>query len=235
MNSHIITIDGPSASGKGTIAKLVAKQLNFNYLDSGLIYRALAFLFIKHNIAIEDNMHINSSEIMLIIDKLPSILPINSLKYYNDSNNTNKDNIILLITTEFYGMKASILGKNSQIRAMLLPIQRLYEANNLVTDGRDMGSVVFPHAFLKIFLTASLEARSNRRFLQLQKSNPNLTLQDVVNDISNRDTQDISRKHAPLIYNNDYYLLDNSHLNILQSVAQIINWYNKKTHNLLLP
>lgn len=213
---YIITIDGPASSGKGTVAKLAAKQLSFNYLESGAIYRAVAWLVVNEG---------------LNLDSLPAILELIAkldLKFENNLVIANSVNITNDLRLEPVGMMASKLAAVTQIRQKLLQYQRDFAKGvNLVTDGRDMGSVVFPQATLKIYLTANLQTRAKRRFEQLQLSGRAGTMEGVFADILLRDKQDTSRSDSPLIYDDSYKLLDNSNLSIDETVMQIIRWFDE--------
>lgn len=217
MIAKVITIDGPAASGKGTVAKLLAKKLKFAYLDSGGIYRAVALYAINQKIKSDMNKilkNISNIEINFLDNKV----------YLNDKDVTEE------IRHENVGMLASKLAKNKKIRSKLLNFQRSFAktAKGLVTDGRDMGSIVFPNAILKVFLTASCEVRANRRYKELQNLGKSVKISDILNDITIRDKQDSNRKVAPLMHDDSFRLLDNSHLNIEDTVKLIFKWYKEK-------
>ena len=218
MNKYkIIAIDGPSSSGKGTIAKIVAQKLGFSYLDSGSIYRALALLVLRYGYT--------ENDLEKILDLIKHEL---SLTFKNDGLYLNDENIEFAIRDEKVGMWASNLGKNAEIRNNLLSYQKKFaECDNLVTDGRDMGSVVFPQAILKIFLSASAQKRAERRFNQLQLLGKSVKIQSILQDIVTRDKQDSDRSVAPLVFNNTYKMLDNTELSIEECVDQIISWYQE--------
>jgi len=213
----IITIDGPSASGKGTIAKEIAKQLNFYYLDSGALYRIIAYITLKNNYTLLD------------MDKI-----------VNDFHNTNiifqKDNILLnandisqQIKNEEIGALASKLATKSDIRNELLIWQKNYAVNkNLVTDGRDMGTIVFPHAVCKIFLIADINKRALRRYLQLLEQNKKINQEEVLQALIQRDDRDKNRSLAPLIAASDAFIIDNTDLTIDETVAMVLQHFNSK-------
>lgn len=216
MANKIIAIDGPSSSGKGTIAKLVANQLNFDYLDSGSIYRALALVTIRNKIATD-----NIAQILKLLGNL-------EISFCSIGVFIGQENITDKIREESIGMMASTLSKNPEIRLNLLDYQRSFAKHgNLVTDGRDMGNIVFPKAQLKVFLTASAEKRAQRRFKQLQDSGKPVKMESILRDIILRDRQDSERSVAPLRFGNDYKLLDNTNLTIRECVEQIVDWYNQ--------
>jgi|SRR5579863_1863745 len=211
----IITIDGPASSGKGTVAKKVAKQLGFNYLDSGSIYRALGLMVIKEQVEKS-----NVTAILKLIDQM-------SLSFVDDNVILNGQDETAKLRTESVGMMASIIGKIPEVRARLLNFQQSFDkAPGLVTDGRDMGSVVFPKADLKVFLTASAEKRALRRHSQLQNSSHSGTIEAILRDIAARDKQDRERSVAPLVYDSTYKVLDNSNLSVEETVQTVIDWYH---------
>ncbi len=211
----IITIDGPASSGKGTVAKKVAGQLGFNYLDSGSIYRALGFMVI--------NEQVEKSNISAILELISHM----DLSFVNGRVILNGQDETATLRSENVGMMASTIAKIPEVRSRLLNFQQSFDqAPGLVTDGRDMGSVVFPNADLKIFLTASAEKRALRRHFQLQKSHDSGTIGAILRDITARDKQDRERSVAPLAYDGTYKVLDNSDLSVEETVQTVIDWYN---------
>jgi cytidylate kinase len=214
MDPFVITIDGPSSSGKGTVAKLVAKKLGFNYLDSGSLYRSVAYI-------------VSSNQIDLnCIDAIIKELKCNKIELINDCIFLNNVDISIKLRDEMIGMLASKLAINLEIRDFLLDTQREFARNsNLVTDGRDMGSVVFPNATLKIFLTANIAVRANRRFLQLQSLGRYDKIDTILSDIRKRDEVDSLRIVAPLKFDDSYRVLDNTNLSVDETVNLIVNWY----------
>lgn len=213
----VITIDGPAASGKGSVAKLLAKKLKFSYLDSGGIYRAIALYAITNKI---------KSNVNKILSDISNI----NIKFLNNKVYLNGKDVTMAVRQEEVGMFASKLAKNKKIRVKLLRFQRdfIKDAKGLVTDGRDMGSIVFPHAVLKVFLTASCEVRAKRRYIELQNLGQSVKISDILNDITIRDKQDSNRKVAPLKHDNSFKFLDNSHLNIENTVKIVLKWYKEK-------
>ncbi len=213
----IITIDGPASSGKGTIAKIIAKKLGFNYLDSGAIYRVIGLIAKQNNLTDKD------------LDKLVELTKSSTLKFDGDKISLNGEDVSLSIREEEVGMLASSFGAISIIRKSVLDLQRSFAIlPGLVTDGRDMGSVIFPDADLKVFLTASAEERANRRVRQLHMMDRPDIISSVLKDILVRDKQDMERDIAPLGYDSSFMLLDNSKLSVDDTVNQIIDWFNKK-------
>ena len=197
--NKIIAIDGPSASGKGTLAILLADKLDWEILDSGALYRAFAYFLISEN----DE---KSAQ-----EKLKRIT-------FNISNKNiqvlfeNRD-ISEHLRTEETAIQASKISSLPLTREILLPIQRSFsESSNLIADGRDMGSVVFPKADLKFFLDAAPEVRAKRRHLELQKRGQEVNMHDLINDIVERDKKDRTRVLSPLIKTEDSILLDSTDL-----------------------
>lgn len=215
----IITIDGPSASGKGTIAKKLSAILGFHYLDSGAIYRSLAFLLQQNKWTDDETTALKAiDDLKLTFVKQQILLAAKDI--------TSK------IRGEEIGILASKISAYPSIRIKLLQLQRDFARTpGLVTDGRDMGSIVFPQAQLKIFLNASIAVRASRRLLQLQnlsslQNSINYDkIEDILADLNVRDLQDQNRKVSPLIYDKSYKVVDNSTLTIAQTVDIIIKWY----------
>ena len=197
--NKVITIDGPSASGKGTLAILLAERLNWEILDSGALYRAFAYFSISENDErlIEQNLRKISFN---ILDNSIQVLFKN-------------EDISRHLRTEETAIQASKISSLSSTREILLPIQRFFsEISNLIADGRDMGSVVFPNADLKFFLDAAPEVRAKRRHLELQKRGQEVNMHDLINDIVERDKKDRTRDLSPLIKTEDSILLDSTNL-----------------------
>lgn len=214
----VITIDGPASSGKGTVAKIIAGRLGFHYLESGAIYRALGLWIYKNN---PDGQVVADQTAVNLIDTL-------DLKFCNDKILLNNQDVTDELREEFVGMLASQYSSIPEVRARLLQFQRDFaSAPGLVTDGRDMGSVVFPTAQLKVFLTASAEKRAERRYKQLQQLDKSVTMQSILQDIIARDKQDTTRSVAPLGYDNSFKVLDNSELDIDATIEQILAWFDE--------
>lgn len=212
----VIAIDGPSASGKGTVAAQVAAILNRDYLDSGALYRLTALYASQQNIG-WDNEH----EIATLAYKLPVV-------FSTDSILLNGMDVTATIRTENIGMGASAIAALPAVRTALLQRQRDFlTPRGLVADGRDMASIVFPQAELKIFLTASAPIRAQRRALQLGLATDGADYQRILNDIEKRDLADRSRAVAPFKPANDAIILDTSLLNIKESVEKVLDWYRK--------
>ena len=215
----VIAIDGPSGSGKGTIASELASKLDFNYLDSGAIYRTLGIAVQKANV---DFM--NHAQIVEIYNK--SDISFESNKPHNIILN-GKD-VSMLIRSQMGSDFASKLGQIPEIRDILLEGQRAYRREpGLVADGRDMGTTVFPDANLKIFLTASVKERANRRYKQLITKGIDATLPDLLQDLKDRDKRDTERTVSPLKPAEDAVTLDSTDLTIDEVVNQILKLFLK--------
>ena len=219
MNIHtipVITIDGPSASGKGTIAQLVANKLGFHYLDSGALYRLVALKSLQCRADIDDIVQLTD-----LARNLDTVFKDQQI-YLDGKIVTNE------IRSEQCGNLASKLAAYAQVRAALTERQRAFrQPPGLVTDGRDMGSVIFPDAILKIFLTASAEIRAQRRHNQLIEKGISANISDLLQDIEKRDERDSNRSIAPLLQCSDARLLDTSSLTISQAQDTVLAWYNE--------
>ncbi len=206
-NIPVLTIDGPSGSGKGTVAQLMAKKLGWHYLDSGAIYRVLAQAAIKHNIDLNDEAKL--AEIAHDLDLVFS-LENDDLKVLLEG-----ENVSILIRSEQAGNAASKVASLPLVRAALLDRQRDFcQLPGLVTDGRDMGTVVFQHAEYKVFLTASAEVRAERRYKQLKEKGIESNLSALITEISERDDRDSQREVAPLRPASDALVLDSTAMGI---------------------
>lgn len=214
MNVPVITIDGPSASGKGTVAKIVAQCLGFHYLDSGAIYRICALH--ARDIGVD---WANPSALSLMAKNLPVEFRQNEI-WLNHNCVTEK------IRSEQTGNDASIIAGVPAVRNALLTKQRNFlQVPGLVADGRDMGTVVFPHATLKVFLFASAEERAKRRYKQLMDKGESANLAGIKIDIDLRDARDAARQIAPLKPAQDAHLLDTTEINAQQAANLILEWY----------
>lgn len=211
----VIAIDGPSASGKGTVAALTARELGFHYLDSGAIYRVTAHAAGLRGVSLEDE-----AALAALASGLD--LAFDGVEIYLDRRPVGD-----AIRTEEAGRAASRIAALPLLRAALLELQRGFRKTpGLVTDGRDMGSVVFPDATVKIFLTATPEERAQRRYKQLIEKGFDASLAALLEDLKERDSRDAARSAAPLKQSTDALLLDTSNLTIAQAVAQVIAWYS---------
>ena len=209
----ILTIDGPSASGKGSLSRNIAKHLGFKILDSGLLYRTYAY-FSQSGPNIEEISNRIKNEISFSFNE-------------NDVSILHKDkDITSLLRSETTAKIASELSALSRTREDLLTIQRdFYNQEGLVADGRDMGTVVFPKAALKIFLTASPEVRAKRRHLELQKRGQEVNMLDLIADIELRDMKDRTRTLSPLIPAEDSVVIDSSNM----SIDEVLSFTKKLT------
>jgi len=206
-NIPVLTIDGPSGSGKGTIAQLMAKKLGWHYLDSGAIYRVLAQAAIKHDIDLADEAKL--AKMAQNLDLVFS-LENDQLKVLLEG-----DDVSTLIRSEQAGNAASKVASLPLVRDALLQRQRDFcQLPGLVTDGRDMGTVVFKHAKYKVFLTASAEVRAERRYKQLKEKGIDSNLSSLIAEISERDIRDSQRQVAPLRPADDALQLDSTSMGI---------------------
>ena len=221
----VITVDGPSGSGKGTLSKLLAKALNFNFLDSGVLYRLLALA------AQRRHMSLDAPDIPALVELAKSL----KIDFKVDSRNSTQiilDNqeVIHNIRNELCGEGASKIASIAPIRAALLERQRDFLAfPGLIADGRDMGTVVFPEAKVKIFLEASLEERAKRRHKELQSKDLNVSLEAVLMIIEQRDERDKQRSISPLIPAPDAIIVDTTKMDI-QQVFQFVLVIIKAKH-----
>ena len=214
----VIAIDGPTASGKGTVAHRVADALGFHYLDSGALYRLTALAATKAGMTLSDEAAV--AEIARGLET----------RFVGETVLLSGVDVTDAIRTETAGQNASLVAAMPSVRTALLERQRAFaESPGLVADGRDMGSVVFPDAMMKIFLTASVDARAERRLNQLiQKGNPAI-LRDVVKELRIRDERDINRPVAPLMRLIDAQLLDTTAISANEAVEQILRWVKKRS------
>lgn len=220
MKYYSIAIDGPAGAGKSTIAKNVAKHLNFIYVDTGAMYRAMALYFISNNIKSSDKES---------IEKACKHVDV-SIEYKDKEQQIilNGDNVNGLIRTEQVGNMASASSIYPAVRLKLVELQRgLAKKANVIMDGRDIGTYVLPHADLKIYLTASSKERAKRRYLELKDRGISADINEIENDITERDIRDMNREFAPLKQAKDAILVDSSHLTIDQVVETIINHFEK--------
>ena len=206
----IITIDGPSASGKGSLTRSIAAEFNFNILDSGLLYRAYAYFYKKE---------VNLNNIGKKISGLSFSFNSDDVQIFD-----NAEEITSLLRSENTAKVASALSSKKETRTNLLDIQRsFYNGKGLVADGRDMGTVVFPDARLKIFLTASSEVRAKRRHIELQNRGQEVNMRDLIVDIEERDLRDRTRTLSPLIPAEDSVVIDSS----LMSLDEVLSFTKK--------
>lgn len=211
-----IAIDGPAGAGKSTIAKRVAKKMGYIYVDTGAMYRSLALYFIRLGIDKDDEARI--SEAVKDADV--------TIKYVDGQQQVllNDENVTGLIRTEEVGNMASASSVYSSVRSKLLDLQRnLAESNDVIMDGRDIGTCVLPKAQVKVFLTASVDTRADRRYKELVEKGGNPDLNKIKKDIEERDYRDSHRENAPLRQAEDATLVDSSDMSIEEVVNTIIN------------
>lgn len=219
-NCPVIAIDGPTASGKGTVAALVAANLGYHYLDSGAIYRVLAVAVGK--LGLNPETPGNLSQIIAMAANLP--VQFQGCTVLLDGEDVSDD-----IRTEEAGVMASRLAVVPEVRNGLLQRQRDFrQMPGLVADGRDMGSVVFPDSVLKVFLTASAQVRAERRVKQIEARGQHADFQVIYNDLVARDKRDSERAVAPLKPCDDALVLDCSSMPIDQVLATIHNWARER-------
>ena len=210
----VICVDGPTASGKGTLAAQVAQRIGYHYLDSGALYRLTAFAASRACVSLEDGA---------AVAKIAHSLPV---RFSVDRVFLANEDVTDAIRTEEAGMAASKVSVHPEVRQALLSLQQSFRRlPGLVADGRDMGSVVFPDATLKIYLTAGASHRAERRHKQLISKGNSATLHDILQDLEARDARDMSRQTAPLRPAENAKLLDNSHLSIEKSVDVVLGWW----------
>ena len=219
----VITIDGASGTGKGAVTQILAKKLGWRLLDSGALYRVLALAAQKHGVLLDNEAalqvlaeHLDVQFIAAETSSPPQIL-------------LEGQDVTDVIRTEKMGNAASKVAALPAVRMALLSRQRAFrEEPGLVTDGRDMGTVVFPKADLKIFLTASLEERAQRRYKQLLQRGNSVTLSDLIEELRERDKRDRERSVAPLKPAEDAVTIDTDHLTLDQVVDRILSEINVK-------
>lgn len=208
----VIAIDGYSSCGKSTLAKAVANRLGIKYVDSGAMYRAVAFYFLENNIPVPD---VNQYDSKLLTQQLANIhinfvLDISTLKSEVHLNNRNVENEIRSMKVSEAVSKISSL---KEVRHQMIALQKkMGESGGVVMDGRDIGTAVFPNADLKIFMTADPKVRAQRRMDELKSKNVAVTFDEVMKNLTERDLMDTTRKENPLVKANDAIILDNTFL-----------------------
>ncbi len=210
----VICIDGPSGSGKGTIARLLARKLGWHLLDSGALYRLVGVGAVRAGIALDDINGLSdfARNMKVIFSRLS-----------DESIELNGEEISDLIRLESSGEKASIVAAIPEVRTALFERQQAFrQAPGLVADGRDMGTAVFPDAPLKLFLTASAEERAHRRYKQLINKGLGVNLRDLLQDIQKRDERDAARSVSPLLPARDAIMLDTTNLDINQVMEEVL-------------
>jgi CMP/dCMP kinase len=217
IKAPVITIDGPSGTGKGTITTLLAKALGWHVLDSGAIYRVIAFAILASDIDVVDE-HALQHLLSTVSIKLVYSLPDKPAQVFCDNKNVSS-----AIREERVGMKASEVSAIPRVRSAVLDYQREFRSPpGLIADGRDMGTVVFPDAALKIYLDANLAERTKRRHHQLEGRGIQADLDKIMADLSDRDARDRSRTLAPLAPAPDSHIIDTSELRVDQVFAKVM-------------
>ena len=201
MNNNIIAIDGPAASGKGTVSKAISAKLQFNYLDTGKLYRAIGAKYLEGCEPISAAQNLDENDLKVYDLKKPKIAQV-----------------------------ASEIALIPEVRASLLEFQRNFSKKlpGAVLDGRDIGTVVCPDAKVKIFLTASLETRANRRYFELVKQDPKISLETILEQIRQRDERDQKRISSPLVAATDAKVIDTSELSIKEAVEKVFAYVKTK-------
>ena len=221
--SYAIAIDGPSGAGKSTIAKRVAKELSFIYVDTGAMYRAMALYVLEQNIDPQDQA------------KVAAVCPdIDVTILYEDGVQQvllNGKNVSAEIRQEIVGNTASKISVIKEVREKLVALQRQLAAKeNVVMDGRDIGTTILPNAEVKIFLTASAKTRASRRYLELTEKGEACDMDEIMKDIVDRDERDMNRAVSPLKKAEDAVLVDSSEMGIDEVVESILSVYRKRVN-----
>lgn len=217
-----IAIDGPAGAGKSTIAKRVAKELSFIYVDTGAMYRAMALYLLKRGVCGEEQEKIASECQNADI----------SIEYRDGEQIVllNGENVNSMLRTEAVGNMASMSSANPKVREHLLKLQRnLAAENDVVMDGRDIGTTILPGAEVKIYLTASADTRAKRRYLELTEKKESCDFNKILEDIIDRDQRDMNREVSPLRQAEDAVLVDSSEMGIEEVVNAILGVYREKT------
>lgn len=215
MNIPVLAIDGPSGAGKGTVSRAVAKKLGWNYLDSGSIYRSLAVAALKQHVDVENEAAIvNIAQAMMLEFDCGDELVVR----------LDGEDITTQLGLESTGNAASIVAAFPEVRRVLLQKQKEFkQLPGLVADGRDMGTVVFPDAENKVFLTASAAERAKRRYKQLIEKGIDANLAQITSEIEERDRRDMERKTAPLTMASDALYIDSSDMTLDAVIEEVLN------------
>jgi cytidylate kinase len=216
----VIAIDGPTASGKGTVAMQVANRLGFHYLDSGALYRLVALASQQKGISPSDSRALGELALAMRIEFKNGLIFLGNM------------DVTEAIRDESIGVLASQIAVYPEVRDALLALQKGFRRPpGLVADGRDMASRIFTDAVLKVFLTASVQARAERRYKQLIAKGISARMDVLLQDLQERDARDIQRATAPLKQVEGAHLLDTSNLSIDQAVEQVLSWYQEVNRN----
>jgi cytidylate kinase len=213
LNNKVIAIDGPAGAGKSTIAKQLADNINYTYIDSGAMYRALTLKVLETNINLS-----NINEIIEVSKKVD--IDFRDKSIYLDGNAVDKQ-----IREDRVNKNVSIVAAIPEVRKNMVEIQRkISVGKNVVMDGRDVGTVIFPNAFIKLFITASLEERAMRRYAEIEATDKAVDFQDIKGQIEKRDYTDINREDSPLIQAQDAILIDTSGKSIEDVLREVKNY-----------
>lgn len=214
MSGKVIAIDGPGGSGKSTVARQLAKKLDYDYLDTGAMYRAVTWLAIKKNIDVNDK------------EKLTDLADSIDISFNKKKVFINEKDVTDLIRSPVIDKNVSYVARIKGVRERMLILQReIARKGGIVVDGRDIGSKVLPGADIKVYLTASLEERAHRRYNDIKKKD-NISLEDVRNELEKRDRIDKNRDISPLMKTDDASYIDTTDLSIKEVVSKIINLIN---------
>ncbi len=218
MKKISIAIDGPSAAGKSSIAKIVAKRLDYVYIDTGAMYRCVGYYCLQNNIDLHDEQAVSG-----VLKKIKIMLDNENHVYLNGDDVSDK------IRQDEVSMSASLVSSHHDVRKFLVDQQRqMAKVGGVILDGRDIGTVVLPEAELKIYQSASVETRAKRRYLENKQRGLPADLETIKKDIERRDYQDMNRKISPLKKADDAIALDTSNLSIEEVVNEILNLVKQK-------
>lgn len=228
QNVPVITIDGPSGSGKGTVSRLLARRLDWHFLDSGALYRLVALAALRHSVPLDDEHALEKIAMNLDVSFAADNDGVETCVYLEGEEVTNE------IRSEACSQASSQISAFPAVRRALLGKQRAFrKAPGLIADGRDMGTVVFPQAGLKVFLTASQQERANRRYKQLKDKEMDVNLDHLFEEIVTRDERDSSRAASPMRPASDAIVLDTTNLGIDEVVKSILSmWQDRGAANL---
>ena len=223
MKKIVIAIDGYSSCGKSTLAKQLAKELDYIFVDSGAMYRAITLFFLRNNIDVQD-----AKAIQAALDKITLTFKFNTLTGKSDIF-LNGENVELPIREMKVNDRVSEVAALEAVRAFAVAQQQLMGVQKgIVMDGRDIGTTVFPDAALKVFVTADINIRVKRRLLELREKNPSITEEEVKKNLQLRDQIDSTREVSPLRQAADAIVLDNSKLTREEQLAIVLDWANEK-------
>lgn len=215
----IIAIDGFSSCGKSTLAKALARKLNYNFIDTGAMYRAITLYFIRNNVRLDDPENVAEA-----LKNVNLHFEFNEAKGKSDMF-LNDENVEQFIREMTIAQKVSEVAAIKAVRVFAVKQQQVMgKKKGIVMDGRDIGTVVFPNAELKIFMTADIEVRVKRRFLEMQEQHQNISIEDVINNLQMRDYIDSNREESPLRQAEDARVLNNSDMNQEQQLNLALKW-----------